>query len=77
VARPLSSRAGPLNEQIGLVPPRRESVVALGYTEDITISIIARNVGTEDVRLVTIRDVEPYIEGRRRLLEPPSEASNG
>jgi hypothetical protein len=51
--------------------------VALGSKEDVTISIIARNAGIDDVRLVTIRDVEPYIEGRRRLLEPPSEASNG
>jgi ribosomal protein S27AE len=51
--------------------------VALGYKEDITISITARDIGIEDVSLVTIRDVEPYIEGRRRLLEPPSEASDG
>jgi hypothetical protein len=51
--------------------------VALGYKEDITISITARDIGIEDVRLVTIRDVEPYIEGRRRLLEPPSETPDG
>jgi hypothetical protein len=51
--------------------------VALGYKEDITIAIAARDVGIEDVRLVTIRDVEPYIEGRRRLLEPPSETPGG
>ena len=51
--------------------------VALGSKEDVTISIIASNVGIEDVRLVTIRDVEPYIEGRRRLLEPPSQTPDG
>ena len=51
--------------------------VALGYKEDVTISITARDVGIEDVSLVTIRDVEPYIEGRRRLLEPPSETPDG
>ena len=51
--------------------------VALGSKEDVTISIIARNVGIEDVRLVTIRDVEPYIESRRRLLEPPSQTPDG
>jgi hypothetical protein len=51
--------------------------VALGSKEDVTISITARDIGIEDVSLVTIRDVEPYIEGRRRLLEPPSETPGG
>lgn len=51
--------------------------VALGYKEDVTISITARNIGIEDVSLVAIRDVEPYIGGRRRLLEPPSETPDG
>jgi hypothetical protein len=45
--------------------------VALGYKYDITISITARDVDIEDVSLVTIRDVEPYIEGSQATARTP------
>lgn len=55
--------------------------VALGRRAGVTISLLARNLDVRQVELVTVRDVEPYIEGSRRLHErwedPPAGGESG
>jgi hypothetical protein len=43
--------------------------VALTQLGDVTVTVRASNVALEDVELVRVTDVEPYIEGSRRLDE--------
>ncbi|MGH2652881.1 MAG: hypothetical protein ACRDHV_00835 [Actinomycetota bacterium] len=43
--------------------------VALGRTGHVTITLRGRNLDVGQVELVTVRDVEQYIEGSRRLHE--------
>ncbi len=43
--------------------------IAEGRVGTVTVKIRARAFPIEDVELVTVRDIEPYIEGHRRLME--------
>jgi hypothetical protein len=43
------------------------SWVAFAELDDLTVTVRARNIPVEDVELVRVTDVEPYIEGSRHL----------
>ena len=43
--------------------------VAMTELHDVTVTVRARNIAVEDVELVRVTDLEPYIEGSRRLDE--------
>lgn len=43
--------------------------VAMTELHEVTLTVRARNVGIEDVELMRVTDLEPYIEGSRRLDE--------
>lgn len=47
----------------------QSSSVAQGRSGHVTITLRARNLDVGQVELVSVRDVEPYIEGSRRLQE--------
>ncbi len=49
--------------------PEGRAWVAVGGTDDLTITLRARNLAVEAVELVRVNDVEPYVEGSRRLRE--------
>lgn len=41
--------------------------VAAGRRDDVTITLRTRNLAVDAVELITVTDVEPYVEGSRRL----------
>lgn len=43
--------------------------VAVGRTDDVSITLRARNLAVDAVELVRVTDIEPYVEGSRRLRE--------
>lgn len=48
---------------------RESRWVAQGRTDDVKITLIARNLDLANVQLVSVADPEPYIRGGRILLE--------
>jgi hypothetical protein len=40
---------------------------AAGQADDVTITLRARNIAIEVVELVRLTDVNPYVDGTRRL----------
>lgn len=50
-----------------LIIAEGSSWVAVAELDDVTVTVRARNLPVEDVELVRVIDVEPYIEGSRHL----------